>query len=632
MGKYIQKWCDILLLVLVTCGILFGAGAAAAFPWLIAGGGGACILVSLLAKPDHDIAERSTVALRYGVLALAILVGFSLYGSAIRIAGLHDAVLAIGLALLFFWTAEGRRHRTEVLQWEKKFLSVLAHVAVVFFFTQTVFLVAARAPMVPGGFPATSVLLLLLWPSVLWMRNHAATRKKWEWDALLGCIFGLLLFTGTLLAFAALTLQFLLLFTLFKQPKRNTRALLRRWGVIAGIAVAVAPAFFLYLWAWGAAAPWGGTGIFAHAVATQYEWWKAAARLIVERPLLGWGPGTFGYVYPRIQEHIVPPSAHPHSLVLRIGVEYGLLPLLCLMLLGAVIAAIAWRSTVKGRKEAVATAALALAGAFPLLLLDEDPSGVAALLLAVLFLGILARPPFRALPAMRMHPLTGGFFLFLLASLLLLVSVRETRFLLLRSFAAGAMAKGNERQALYWYQRAASSWEPMETRLSLATIAFHAQDLTTAEAHLRSFVEANPFDANGWRLLGDLLLPLDPPAALAAYERALELHGGNNLLADRGFLRALATVLRSPQGELRAYWATQAPRITTAVSEHLRQWEDIRAPEFTAAQLERSKRNSAALREDLRALVASFKGAPPQEGDTDHAAAPVPVRLWEGRQ
>lgn len=60
--------------------------------------------------------------------------------------------------------------------------------------------------------------------------------------------------------------------------------------------------------------------------------WKSALEMIQERPLTGWGPGTWGVVYPRFEApHILEALPHAHNMYLMIGAEFGLIVLLVLL-------------------------------------------------------------------------------------------------------------------------------------------------------------------------------------------------------------------------------------------------------------------------------------------------------------
>lgn|GEM_PF-30808 len=60
--------------------------------------------------------------------------------------------------------------------------------------------------------------------------------------------------------------------------------------------------------------------------------WKSAIAMIRERPLTGWGPGTWPLVYPRFEDpNILEKMPHAHNLYLMIGAEFGLIVLVVLV-------------------------------------------------------------------------------------------------------------------------------------------------------------------------------------------------------------------------------------------------------------------------------------------------------------
>ncbi len=56
--------------------------------------------------------------------------------------------------------------------------------------------------------------------------------------------------------------------------------------------------------------------------------WKSALEMILQRPLTGWGPGTWPVVYPRFEApNILEELPHAHNMYLMIGAEFGLIVL-----------------------------------------------------------------------------------------------------------------------------------------------------------------------------------------------------------------------------------------------------------------------------------------------------------------
>lgn len=66
------------------------------------------------------------------------------------------------------------------------------------------------------------------------------------------------------------------------------------------------------------------------SVRERLDFWDGSLRLIGDNFWLGSGPGSFQYVYPRYQKELLALSAHPHNWFLKVGVENGVLGMLCL--------------------------------------------------------------------------------------------------------------------------------------------------------------------------------------------------------------------------------------------------------------------------------------------------------------
>ncbi len=87
--------------------------------------------------------------------------------------------------------------------------------------------------------------------------------------------------------------------------------------------------------------------------------WTSARDMIVERPLFGFGPGSWPQVYPRFRDPLEWENLpHAHSFFLHLGAEYGLVLLVTLLLL---IGAYCWTSIRDTWNTPWRTASLALA-------------------------------------------------------------------------------------------------------------------------------------------------------------------------------------------------------------------------------------------------------------------------------
>ncbi len=60
------------------------------------------------------------------------------------------------------------------------------------------------------------------------------------------------------------------------------------------------------------------------SVNERIDFWKGSLQLIKSRPLTGYGPDTFAFTYPYYQTHPLATSGHPHNMLLKQAVEFGI--------------------------------------------------------------------------------------------------------------------------------------------------------------------------------------------------------------------------------------------------------------------------------------------------------------------
>lgn len=285
----------------------------------------------------------------------------------------------------------------------------------------------------------------------------------------------------------------------------------------------------------------------------RWVWWKEAAGAFSDRPLGGWGAGSFGVVHLLYRRNTLPVQ-QPHSVPLQFLAETGVVG--ALLALGALtlllgVAARGVRRRTSGTDRLLAAALLAGAVAYVAhSLYDWDWNIPAVSLPALVFLGVLAGAAHRPGTPRLDGPGLGARALWL-GALALWLSVFALSALLpnlaaSKASAAVVEAGSSSPGILYAAQSSAalaSSLDPLSDAglLAEATIAVHRGQLARARDYLRQAVGREPTDRLAWNQLAqvDLFLRDAAGAALAAQrEAALDPEGPAAKLILRAGLSA----------------------------------------------------------------------------------------------
>lgn len=129
-----------------------------------------------------------------------------------------------------------------------------------------------------------------------------------------------LLLTGTKLAALALAVAMLIMFTLIFIRRLLDKRRLVRLIIIAIILVPCIVVFSAPLKERVREAEAGGAQV--HSTKFRLYVWRSTLEMIRDHPLVGLGPGTFEFAYPRYA--IAGPTKHAHQLYLQVGAEVGL--------------------------------------------------------------------------------------------------------------------------------------------------------------------------------------------------------------------------------------------------------------------------------------------------------------------
>jgi len=268
----------------------------------------------------------------------------------------------------------------------------------------------------------------------------------------------------------------------------------------------------------------------------RWVWWEEAAGAWSDRPLGGWGAGSFPVTH-KLYRQVELGVAQPHSVPLQLLAETGLVGALLAMTAIGLLLYVALRrvrSMAPGRERETAVALFAAAVAWlvhGLVDWDWDIPGVTVPVLV--FLGVLvarrapARPPARADDPIGPRAAALG----LACVVLGLAIVSAGLPALADSKASSALAVSNdaepdELRAAAAQANLAARLDPTAVRglLAAAAIEQGRGRLLDARRHLLEAVERQPYSSAAWeRLLRLTLSTADRPGARAAARRLLEL-------------------------------------------------------------------------------------------------------------
>ena len=221
-------------------------------------------------------------------------------------------------------------------------------------------------PLGHSNYTAGLALVALPWLGALALRAYGWARAGWI--AAVGLALAMLLSSGSrggIVGLAVLALAALL------QARIGWKRLIA-YGLIAGLATAALAlahprtrTLLLGLTHRGAAAPLAQSDLQRRAMI------QAGLHLGVDRPVLGWGPGTTPLAYPRFRGHLdggLEDVLQLHNTPLQLWAEFGALGVLCAILFlrfvtpRLVASSAPARDTPPDTSLAIATAAVAFAG------------------------------------------------------------------------------------------------------------------------------------------------------------------------------------------------------------------------------------------------------------------------------
>jgi len=577
----LQRYCENAVLALSAFTILWKGGKSLESTWLLAGVAGACTLLQYMRRGQKIEIRDQQIELVTFLLILWMFLSY-IFSTTLNY-GLDEVLRDTSLGLLLLWVLrrEDPVSGGKKESFQERFFSILFSATIASCIIGIFIYIFQPVNRFVGTFfdwrfhtdywpNAAAEFLLLAWPIVLLQSQHrrfvlprtpllrAVAAKVFPLIPT-GLVLGCLLLTfsrGGIISFIG---QVVLL-TLLLFFRKGTEHRLRMHLLKIGASLAIGLLIFTGVNALRApfhpvesverkvtfTAAEGSSSVSERA-----SFWKQAMDMTLERPLFGWGPGSFRFVQPHLQESVLATSDHPHNIFLKFSAERGVVGALLSLSLLFLIFTGGMHLTLRGKRLSAnfdhtrfgsPLLFTALAGVVAHNLIDFNLQFVGIALPFTLCLGFLARGEegkhvpvvkkkyrvlFRLLPPV-------------IASLLLLFSFREGVYLVTSSMGRHAEAAGDGAAALDWYETSEGEWFTRDMELSRAMLFLDAGNLENAETVLRTSLRRNAQDGRTWKLLGTLLASSESfPEAIEAYKIAFAYNGWNDLGISNGLLQAL---------------------------------------------------------------------------------------------
>lgn len=240
------------------------------------------------------------------------------------------------------------------------------------------------------------------------------------------------------------------------------------------------------------------------SVSERQQFFKGSTKLIMQKPLTGFGPNSFSYVYPQIQPLFLANAPHPHNWILKIGAERGLLSLIPFLALFIILLLNILKIPFN---ETNFVSYLAIFGAFAHNLIDFNLNFVSNYLIFIIVLAYLFNQIYT--PTKNSRKTLLNLFLF---GLILLTSISWTF-----NEISYHNAKSNYSQQLL------SNLNYKDSYQLLADLK--TTDQEKIEIYLNQ-IQTNPFDAKAFNHLGNLHQEKNKKAYY--YSKAIQTDPKNN--------------------------------------------------------------------------------------------------------
>ncbi len=392
---------------------------------------------------------------------------------------------------------------------------------------------------------AWAEMLLMTWPFVYrWSQVSKTPRSRIARDFVLGFVIGCLLLSFSRGGFLVFVIQCILLGALqwiAAGKKLEVKSTLRSFILVAALALVTFVSCNAARGQFHEVESVARKATFTadegtSSLTERFGFFRQSFMLGAMRPLFGWGPYSFRFVQPRLEESVLATSDHPHNVFLKLMMERGVPSALFFLFIIAYVFWVAWRSP-SHSKPVVIALFVSSVGVLLHNLIDYNLQFVAIVLPFMLLLGVLASPSLCPVPLTmrRVMRWTEA----IIACSILIVVLFEGRMLVLSSLGRRAEAAKNTQAALSWYGQARGEWFSRDLELSRASLLESQTFYPDAKNAVESYIARNAEDARAWSRLADIEASMfNPSDALRDAEEAFLLGRFNDVSITTNYLAA----------------------------------------------------------------------------------------------
>lgn len=574
--KSLRSWIDpaTLILFLLAIAILWKGGKTLETKWLLLGVGGFLTFSWYTWRRSHPT-ERIYVAHPNLWTLLLLFLGWTVMSfvlSRTKNYGLDEVFQTVGMVLTMLYVLRSSDDASRFVNRVLTFLAVLTLIAcgvgMVVYITQPVsrFTGTFFDPRFTTDYwpNAWANYLLLVWPAFAYLLRKI--RKLTQWfvgSALLGFVIGCLFLSysrGGVLVFFG---QVIFLALIYLWSYRDD--VVAEWNhMLRSATVIVLTACITFYGANALRSQFHAVQSLTEkvtfsasegssSITERADFWRQSLVLIMDHPIVGWGPYSFRFIQPRLQKKILETSDHPHNILLKYAVERGIPAFVFLIAMLFLIWATAWRLMVSiywiekrhsSDIDWLPFIIVSTVGVIAHNLIDFNLQFIGIALPFGLFLTFLSLPKLRTLP--KVPPATerlAGKVEVCIAMVFLVFALFEGRFLILSSFGRHSEAVGDDARAIHWYNASMKEVFSRDLLLSRTQLLIKKELYPQAQESIEQYIRLNAEDARGWRLKGDIaMLKKNYREALEAYERAYNLNHFNDLGITRSYVQAALQV------------------------------------------------------------------------------------------